>query len=521
MKGVISAGHELTAKAGVEMLERGGNAFDAALAASFTSFVCEPALTSPGGGGFLMAHTGGGRRGGDGGETILYDFFADVPGRGKKRGLEGINFFSVNIYFAEAAQELYIGEGSAAVPGCIAGLEEVHRRHCRLELRDIMAPAIGHARRGVKVNSRQAYFNRILSPMLTASGESRRIYEPEGRPLEEGETLINRPLADALEYLSSKGLRRFYDGELARRILDGFGKRGLITEEDLRSYRVAVRRPLEVDYRGRKIFTNPPPSSGGALIAFSLKILEAFDLSGLGLNSHPYLKLLLDTMKVTNEARQRDFDRMVYNADMISTFLSEERIRSYRQRVAPPGAGSTTHISVVDGEGNAASITTSTGIGCGFMIPGTGIMMNNMLGEEDLNPRGFHKQPPGTRLSSMMAPTIVMRNEVPEIVLGSGGSKRIRNAILQVILNIIDHRMDVAGAVDAPRVHWDGACLQVEPGMEEAEVDGLKRDDIPVKVWKEKHMYFGGVNTVFVAPDGEIRGRGDPRRGGVCMKAEA
>lgn len=535
MKGIVAAGHELTARAGVEMLSSGGNAFDAAVGASFASFVCESALTSPAGGGFFMAHPGGA-----GDAVRLYDFFTDVPGRGRRRGKEDLNFFSVSINFAGALQSLHIGEGSAAVPGTVAGLNTVYKNHCTLPLKTLLAPAIRYARHGIELNACQASFNDILSPMLNVSDESRAVYGSGSGFLRSGDTIVNTAMADTFEHLAIEGLERFYDGFVASSIIKGFGEKGLITAEDLKAYRVKERSPLTLGYRGRRIFTNPPPSSGGCLIAFALKLLEAFDLGAFPHNRKDSLKLLAAVMRVTNEARRKDFDHRIYEEGFAEEFLSPAMVGTYLKVLeeaveAPgvlkgagaPGAGNTTQISVIDKDGNAASVTTSTGIGCGFMIPGTGMMMNNMLGEEDLNPDGFHAQRPGIRMSSMMAPTMVMKRGVPEIVLGSGGSKRIRNAILQVILNIIDHGQPVSEAVNSPRVHVDDGVLHVEPGIEAGELGWARGLGMELNMWGSKHMYFGGVHTVvFEEPLGEgggavgsgITGAGDSRRGGVAIQ---
>lgn len=542
MKGIISAGHELTARAGIEMYEAGGNAFDAAVAACFASFVAESALTSPGGGGFLMAHTSEGA-------TLVYDFFVNVPGLGlgdiRKREK---GFFSVSIDFAGARQGVHIGEGSAAVPGVFAGLSEVHKNHCTLPLAAIMAPAIRYAREGIELTSWQAYFSGLLSPMLSISDEVRGVYAPADRFLKAGDRIFHGELASAFEYLSKEGLHKFYEGEMAGRVLEGFGteRGGLITGDDLKSYRVIARKPLELGYRDRRVFTNPPPSSGGCLTAFALKLLERFDVRSLGHNTSAYLKLLAEATRVTNEARSADFDHRVYEEGMEEEFLSEARVSHYVKklkvggegglggigRLGGPGAagaaggpgahegtstGSTTQVSAVDAQGNVASVTTSVGMGCGFMIPGTGIMMNNMLGEKDLNPLGFHGQPPGMRMSSMMAPTIVMRDSAPEIVLGSGGSKRIRSAILQAMVNLIDHGLPVSEAVNSPRVHWEKGVLDTEQGIDEEELAALEKEGFNLKRWEARSMYFGGVHTVCSGPGG-FSGAGDSRRGGVSKK---
>jgi len=524
MKGAVAAGHPLTAIAGLDMLKRGGNAFDAALAATFSSFVCESALTSAGGGGFLMAHSSDGT-------TLLYDFFPNVPGIGRKCPAKGLHFFPLDVDFTGTTQEFHIGRGSAAVPGSMAGLSEVFKAHCTLPLTTLLKPAISAARNGIKLNAEQARFNRILAPILTATDEGKSVYAPEGRMLEEGETIVKRNLAATLEYLASEGLHQFYKGTIASKILETFGSGGLITAEDLNSYRVHVRRPLEADYRGSVFYTNPPPSSGGCLIAFALKLLERYDLKAMGHNGYHYLSLLQGVMRVADEARGEDFDKKVYDENMEEYFLSAERVDRYSERVGKPSLGepcgmdsppgSTTQISVVDKEGNAVSVTTSNGEGCGYMIPGTGVMMNNMLGEEDINPHGFHRQAPGARMSSMMSPTIVMKDGRPQIVLGSGGSNRIRSAVLQVILNILDFDLPVFDAVNAPRVHWDRTAFQLENGIADKTVEQLVRDKVPLNRWDGRNMYFGGVHTVVMGAEKKaLSGAGDLRRGGVFMICE-
>ena len=377
MNGVIATGHSITAGAGLEMFRLGGNAFDAAIAAAFASFVCESALTSIGGGGFVMAHSAEGK-------TVLYDFFPDVPGIGANGKKKDLHFFPVNVDFTSTTQEFHIGRGAAAVPGSMAGLSEVVKAHCTLPLTSLLHPAITAARKGFKLNSQQAYFNKILTPILTATDEGKKIYAPDGQMLKEGDKIVKRDLANTIEFLANEGLDKFYTGTIATKLLDAFGNNGLITEADLNEYKVYIRRPLEVDYRGSKLYTNPPPSSGGCLIAFSLKILEKYDFMSTGLNSSHYLSLLQKAMKVTDEARGEDFDKKVYNENMEKDFLSAGRIDEYSKRMVKShhrklyrlnrSPGSTTQISVMDSAGNAVSITTSNGEGCGFMVPGTGVM---------------------------------------------------------------------------------------------------------------------------------------------------
>ncbi len=525
MKGIVAAGHDLTARAGAEILRAGGNAFDAAVAAAFASFVTESALTSAAGGGFLMAHPKGEDK------VRFYDFFTDVPGMGRTGGTDNMNFYSIHVNFGGMLQELHIGEGAAAMPGNIAGMATVYKNHCTLPLKELLEPAIKYARDGIELSPVQANFNKMLSPVLTASKEASAIYAPKGSALLEGELLVNRQMAETFDYLARDGLERFYEGELAERMLEGFGTRGLFTSKDIEEYSVIERTPLELKYRGRTVFTNPPPSSGGSLIAFALRLLDGFNLSGFEHNGYAHLRLLEHVMRATNEARREEFDAFIYDEDIADRLLSDETVGRYRamidaweagEGVQPastaeskgPGSGNTTQISVLDKDGNAATVTTSTGIGCGYMIPGTGIMMNSMCGEDDLNPHGFHVTPAGVRMSSMMAPTILMKGHEPVVALGSGGSKRIRDAIFQVIVNVMDFNLPVEQAVNRSRVHYDDGVFQVETGVDSAVLDELEAGGVDVNRWSTKHMYFGGVHTVLLGSDG-IDGAGDNRRGGV------
>ena len=325
-------------------------------------------------------------------------------------------------------------------------------------------------------------------------------------------------LAATLTEVAKNGVEEFYAGDVARQLVkDCQEKGGYLTLEDLMSYQVIVREPLAVNYRGSTLFTNPPPSSGGSLIAFGLELLSGVDFSLLEFGSVQHLQLLTEVMRLTNTARS-DYDALVYDSDVAQQFLSAENIAPYAHALNTNVVnkwGSTTHISVLDDEGNAAAVTTSSGEGCGYMIPGTGIMMNNMLGEDDLNPQGFHQWQANQRISSMMSPTILLHNGEPEIVLGSGGSKRIRTAILQVISNLIDWQMSVVDAVASPRCHWD-QVLNIEPGFS-PDVDMRLMAGEELVLWTQKSLFFGGVHTVRRTTKGVMEGSGDSRRHGVVL----
>ncbi|MDJ0799988.1 MAG: gamma-glutamyltransferase [Calothrix sp. MO_167.B12] len=507
-RGVVSAGHEKTAEAGIEIFKMGGNAFDAAVAAILAAFVAEPMLTSIAGGGFLLAHT-------KNQQNILFDFFTQTPQ--SKKPVDEIDFYPTNVNFGDAVQTFHIGLGSMAVPGNIRGVFEVHQKLGRLPLNVVAEPAIHYAENGLEINDFQAYCLRILQPIIFASAEARKIYAPEGQLKKSGETLILKDLGATLRGLVTKGVEYLHTGDIAAQIIrDCRENGGYITREDLDNYRVITRKPLTINYRDYTIITNPPPSAGGILIAFSLGLLSRINFADIKFGDRYHLQMLAEVMHLTNQAREKAYDSQVSPEE----FLTNQNLKIYQQKLhnVINKWGSTTHISVMDCEGNAASVTTSNGEGSGYMIPGTGIMINNMLGEADLNPFGFHQWQQNQRISSMMAPTILLKNGRPEIVLGSGGSNRIRTAILQVISNLIDWQMPIMDAVASPRCHWENDQFDIEPDFALDDLANLRLPhNTKSQLWQEKNMFFGGVHGVRKRENGTMSGAGDRRRNGVAI----
>ncbi|MGD1904662.1 MAG: gamma-glutamyltransferase [Leptolyngbyaceae cyanobacterium] len=511
-RGVIAAGHPLTAEAGAEMLRRGGNAFDAAIAATMAAWVTEPVLTGAGGGGFLLAHT-------TQGEDCLFDFFTQTPCQQQRN--QPPDFYPIQANFGDAVQEFHIGLGSIAVPGCVAGLFHVHRRLGKLSMAEIAEPAIRYAAQGIAVNPFMAYCFDLLSPILTASEGAKAIYAPQGNLLKLNDILKMPTLAKTLKDLVEQGPGLFYEGAIAQQIIhDCQTQGGHLTAQDLSRYQVIERRPLSVCYRDTTFLTNPPPSSGGTLIAFALKLLEAFEPSTLRYGSLNHIQTLATAMKLANTARQDGYDSHLYKKSIAEPFLATEHISPYQTALQDVVNkwGSTTHISVLDAHGNAASVTTSNGEGSAYVVPDTQIMLNNMLGEADLHPHGFHQWQPNQRISSMMAPTILLKNGQPKLVIGSGGSNRIRTAILQVIINLLDSEMPLETAVNAPRLHWEQGSLHIEPGYPNVKIDQLSQTALgQICPWQQQNMFFGGVHAVAVDAQGHFRGAGDNRRGGSAI----
>lgn len=506
--GAVSAGHQATAEAAARILKEGGNAFDAVVAAHLTACVAEPVLTSFAGGGFLLAETANGQQ-------TLYDFFVQTPGRIKAKS--ELTFFPISADFGFAKQEFHIGPGSVATPGTVKGLFEIHRNLCSIPFTGLAEDAIHLAKRGVKMNSFQAGAIQITEPIYQSNKEASAIFKSSNQQnsiIREGEILKQPLLGDFIEQLSVNGESFFYEGEVAEkicRICEEEG--GHLTQDDLESYRVQKRSPLCLEYRNASLNINPPPSSGGLLIAFALKLMESLECDFI--ESFP--ELLVRVQEITNRAR---IENMIENRDpkRLAGMLHMPFLEMYKNQVQNrlKASRGTTQISVMDADGNMASLTTSNGSGSGVMIPGTGVMMNNMLGEEDLNPEGFYNWPTNQRISSMMAPAILKFPDSRKVVLGSGGSNRIRTAILQVLLNLVDRNMNLKDAIQAPRIHFENDFLNVEEGFSEKVINELKEGYPAHKLWEKGNLFFGGVHAVSET-SGEFSGFGDLRRGGVSM----
>jgi len=503
MKGAIATGHPLTSSAAAEMLSLGGNAFDAAVSAGFASVVAEPTLASLGGGGFLLAHIEKKKK------QILFDFFVNNPGLGDTGHIKPA-MTAVDIKFPECTQVFHTGFGSAAVPGMLKGLRHVHKRLCTLPLDVVLTPASRYLEEGIEVSELQGYFLSLLKPIFTSTGFGKELYSANGRYIQQNDRIFN-PLLKKFFQGIADGSGDIYEGRTARDLAEEMKKhKGVITPQDLSAYEVAERQPLHIRYRDREILTNPPPSSGGVFLALALHLLESAGLPRLIPGSEEFYMTLVELMKETNAVkRSKNGEGTAYS---LTDPDVKSLIESFRKNIAEKtflSSKGTTHISVIDEEGNAVSMTTSNGSGSGCFIPGTGIMLNNMMGEDDLHPLGFHESPAGTRVSSMMIPTMVMKDGEVESVMGSGGSKRIRTAVLQVLINSIDFHYTPERAVESPRVHYEDGIVHVEPGISSAVVGRLKKH-YQVNTWHSKNMYFGGVHFV----SGNKEGWGDSRRGG-------
>ena len=494
-RGVVAAGHQATADAAVEVLAAGGNAYDAAVAAGFAGAVAEPCMSSLGGGGFLLADPVDG-------PAVVFDFFVDTPGRGLAPGAPPPRLTPATLRFGAADQVFHVGHGSIAVPGCLPGYLHVHDRLGRLPLAEVIAPAQRLAAGGVCLGADQAAVVRLLEPIFSLTPEARALFVPVDRPFGDDDLVSNAPLAAFLDAIATGEVRGFSDPSLARAIAaENQAAGGVLTAEDLAAYQVRERTPLTVRHRGATVLTNPVPSYGGSLITRALELIATRGAAGAPGSDRRLLQLARVLAEVTAHHLGAGADATEQGG------VGEEA--GGPPAVRPRTARGTTHISIADAEGNLAAMTTSNGSGSGITLSDTGVLANNIMGETDLHPGGFHRAPPGVRVGSMMAPTVVRGEDRPAVALGSGGSERIRSALTQVLVALLDDGSSLVDAVLAPRVHWDGALLQVEPGVDPVAVAALA-EVWPVNLWEVTDLYFGGVHAV--ATDGTRIG--DPRRGG-------
>lgn len=489
-RGGVAAGHQLTADAGAAILRDGGTAVDAAIGAILAACVCEPVLVSPGGGGFMMIAAEDG--------PVCLDFFVDTPGQGvADRTGPALDCRTVEADFGTARQSFSIGAGTSAVPGVMPGLIAAHERYGRMPFSEVAAPAIALARDGFPMTRFQAYLSAVITSILTATPEAAELFGfgADGEPPAAGSIVRNPDLADALDHIAREGLRSVTVGDIATAMLADQHAGGSLSAADLAGYRPVWRQPAVHSIGSHRVYLNPPPAAGGTLIG--TMIAEN--------GSDPSAPALARAMAATDSAwtgAGRSIDRFCRQAG--------------NRPSAPRG---TTHVSVFDGSGMAVSVTTSNGEGNGLIVPGCGFMVNNMLGEDDVNPAGVDGWTPGIRLSSMMAPTVAVDGDGASVALGSGGSNRIRSAIYQVLMRHLAGDLPLEEAISAPRMHVEKGHLDFEDDFPSDERAALVAAFSDRRAWPEPSLFYGGVHGVRQNADGSFDGAGDKRRGGVFVAA--
>ena len=506
----VAAGHALVAEAADEALRAGGSAVDAVVAGALTACVAEPVLASLLGGGFLMARDAKG-------ETKLLDFFVQTPRRPRPAG--ELDFHAATADFGAATQDFHIGAGAIATPGIAPGLWEAHRALGRIPFRELAAPAAALARRGAPLSDFQAKVFGIVLPIYLASPASRALFLGGDEAPAPGTAIPNPDLGDVIESFALEGPRFMMEGEPAQALLSLTEEGGHLEAADLKRYAPRWREPLIATRGEARIALNPAPSLGGALIAFALELT--------GRDASP--RDVARAFEMTARAR---LDSGI-DGDApagVKRLLSPASLTYWKERIAgrPAATRGTTHISAVDAAGNAAALTLSNGEGCGLVAPGTGLMPNNMLGEADLMPGGFHPVPAEIRLGSMMAPAIAAWPDGTICALGSGGSNRIRTALAQVLTHVIDRGARLEDAILAPRIHVEGQqadrerdipdmAVDFEDRFPEGEREALRAAFPQARPWAEDSMFFGGVHAVRRTARGAVEAMGDPRRDGRAL----
>lgn len=493
----VATGHQLTTYTAAEVLRAGGTAVDAAIAGALVACIAEPVLASPLAGGFLMVSPP------DKPVQVL-DSFIQTPKR--KRSLADVDIREIEVDFGQNTQNFHCGAGTIGTPGLVPGLFEAHAQFGHIPMTELAAPAIELARNGVVITEFQAEVLGYVKAIFMSSENSKALYAPEGKMLRVDDILKNPQLADVLETMALEGPRFFQEGEIAQALLSLEG--GHLTVEDLKSYRPIGRKPLKFSRSGVEIDLNPAPSLGGVQIALALQALPP----------DPDNRLLARCLfEVARIRKETDLDHHPLRGEKI--MLDAEMVASLRKTLKSHQAATrgTTHISVIDAKGMGAAFTLSNGEGCGLIVPGTGIMANNMLGEDDLVPDGVNSWTEDTRLASMMCPMALRRNG-ELTMLGSGGSNRIRSALVQVALRIIDGEEALEPAVLAPRMHIDDTphILDFEDTGSEEWRDAMLAEFPRANAWLNRSMYFGGVHAVRKTKNG-FEAAGDERRSGAVL----
>ena len=468
----IATGNYESTSAAAEILDNGGNAYDAILAALFMSFVAEPLLSSPGGGGYLLAHP-------HNGEAKVFDFFAQTP---HFKTLKNKDFHPIQGDFGATQQEFHIGMAAAAIPGVPAGIFAIHQHYSSMPLAEIASLAIEKAKQGVLIDSHFAEVMKILSPILARSKQAKAMFcNDNNELLKQGDKYTNIVLASFLDAFANSPKDWFYHDTPARQIaLDMKSHQGLLTLQDFKSYQVAIRQPLTSQINNWQIMTNAKPTTGGYLITEQLKHASNNQSKDKNLK-------LIQAMQYADQLKNSD------------CFQSSK---------------GTTHLSVIDTNNNVASMTVSNGEGCGYIVPGCGFMLNNFLGEEDINTSGFFNFKENTRMASMMSPTILENND-NKIALGTGGSNRIKTAMFQVIWHIIAENRTLDQAINQARFHYENEVLDIEKGINHKQIEELKQHYHKINQWQQRSLYFGGINAV---QHGSTNlAIGDSRRNGVGL----
>lgn len=498
----VAASSDMAADAGVEVAAAGGNAVDAAVAATVASLATETAVASLGGGGFVTVS-------GPDGDAVTIDGYVEMPGRGVDESRIGEGVRTVELTYGGGVYTT-IGPGSVATPGTLAALDSTWRRFGSLPWARLVEPARRLAEDGFPLTpSAHHYLLHSHEPIFGWHPEARRaLHDADGQLLKAGERVEVPGLADSLDLIAREGAETFYRGALAERITGHVIENGgLLSLADLDAYEPRVREPLSAEVDGWSVATNPPPAIGGAMLVAMLRLMDERPRGGEW--SPDELRRMVRVQEAVLDFRVRELDSSEDLLRDVVRILEEPAFGELRRIVEAP---STIHTSAVDSEGRTCSISASTGYGSGVMAPGTGIFLNNCLGEHELNPRGLPSWPVGSRLPSNMAPTVAHARDGSVLAVGSPGADRITTALLQTLLNFLNLDMSLEEAVQHPRLHVeldeDGSRVAHEPDLP---LEGLGLD---LRPFAHLSMFFGGVAASLWRPEEGFSVASDPRRAG-------
>ena len=497
----VAAGTPLAAQTCADVVAHGGNAVDAAVAATFMTWVCEPGMTSLGGGGFCCVWP-------PDGPPMTIDGFVEMPGRSADKNRFGRGD-RVSMPYGGGVDTI-IGPGSIATPGSLAALEMLWKQWGSLPWRELIDPAITAARNGFPLPPQSGlYFSQSYDAVFSYTPGAHHLAMTDDNALRNvGEHLRIPELADSLQAIADQGADALYRGDLGHAIAAWISDQGgLLGLDDLAEYRAVIRPCLINSLSGWEMATNPAPAVGGAVLAELVSLL----------GHRPHTAWSGEDVALFARAMELAFaDRNDWLRNgQLEQMTDDQFIEAVNNRRRILNSPSTSHTSAIDTDGLACAVTTSTGYSAGVVVPGTGVLLNNMLGEIELNPAGFHAFNPGTRMRSNMAPSILRSADGGTVALGTGGADRITSALAQVSANLVNLRMPLTRAIEHPRSHFewrDGEpVLAHEPGLDTSKVP------FPTRSFDERHMYFGGVQAVQRTSQSELIAVADPRRGGGAI----
>jgi gamma-glutamyltranspeptidase/glutathione hydrolase len=506
-KVAVATTSQLAADAAREVADVGGNAVDCALAAALLTINTEPGVCALGGSAFITIWS-------DGEDPVTVDGNVAVPGKGLSDSERKKGAVEVSLDYGGGITTL-VGPGSVSVPGTLAAMEDAWKNYGRAPWRAIFEPTIRATREGFPLSAACRYYLGYSGDIIFGRSDDghKALHRSDGSLIDAGSTVVVPHLADSLEGIANEGARLFYKGEIARCIADHCRDGdGMLTLEDLRSYEAIERSPLMTRIGDWQLASNPPPAVGGSVLAAMLLACASLDADGW---DQAALKQLIESQRACLDFRQRNLDL----ADDVGAEAARliEAARSGRLLTRWTSA-STVHTSVVDDAGNGCAITASSGYGSGEMPAGTGLWLNNCLGEIELNRRGLDAGPPGARLPSNMTPAVARRDGAV-LAVGSPGADRITTAMQQFLINYMQLDMSLADAIAHPRVHVDTSGdvvqLKAEPGLD------LPSVDLPVTVFPQLVMYFGGVGAAVFDDDDGFAVAADPRREGGVFNPDA